>query len=180
MLDNLNNSILAVQEVDNIVDEGCKNQKGVHMTEEKSLEMTVLYVLQNLGYPMDKLGTYLYKNVITSVIYILKEEPMKKSKLLTQLEDPFSFFYFNLARNELDMGVKTFHSYIEKSILEIDNEKIDKTLCSQIYNFHQEDIDYGQNALLIGHFIFKCMNTVKQEIPKIKMLRFMSNKELKF
>ena len=31
-----------------------------------------------------------------------------------------------------------------------------------------------------SHFIFKCMNTVKQEIPKIKMLRFMSNKELKF
>ena len=47
---------------------------------------------------------------------------VKSKELLMQAKYPYSQLYFNLARNERDMGVKKFHSIIERALLKINYE----------------------------------------------------------
>ena len=108
------------------------------LTNEKKREMDVLLLLENLGYPMDELGTYLYKNLIIEVIKYLdnvstRQDIINCKYFLAKLKDFFSDIYLNLARFELEMGIKTFHKTILEAISNIDYSKADKNLIYEIY-----------------------------------------------
>lgn len=147
---------------------------------ERKREMEVLILLEKLGYPMDELGTYLYKNLIVHVIKYLdkvssKEQILNTKQLLVEMKDFFSSVYFGLARCDLEMGVKKFHYYIIEALDKIDFEKADKYLLYEIYSRFSSEMDYAEQAFILGSYMsgkFEPVNVNGEEfkLPKIKKL----------
>jgi hypothetical protein len=79
--------------------------------------------------------------------------PISREELLQELQSPFSQFYFDVARNDLDIGLKTFHSYIEHALESVDYGKADTTLLLDIYSNFSKETDYGEHALMIAEYV---------------------------
>lgn len=128
------------------------------LSESDSKSMNVLSILDRLGYPMEELGTYLYKEVITEICNSLKgitgkRSDMEKCKsILAQLNIGFSQFYYNIAREYLEMGVKTFHLYIQQAIEKINYEKVDLDLSYQIFGANRTEQNYGLQAFQLAAY----------------------------
>lgn len=158
----------------------CKNGILKKLPEEKTNEMNVLLLLEQLGYPMDELGTYLYKNVIINVINYLEnvntEREIRDCKcLVKELKDCFSNFYLNIARFELEMGVKTFHKNVKDTFSKIDYSKININLFSEIFGNIKMSIDYGELAFILGSYlsgklVTKKENNIEYDEVKIKKM----------
>ena len=123
---------------------------------EKLPDMIVLSGLEALGYPMDELGTYLYKTVVLGACSEMKDIDLKDmvamNNLILELNVRTSEFYHNLARNELEMGVKTFHSYIIKAVESINADKINAELESKIFG-DTKPASYGTQAFKIALYL---------------------------
>lgn len=123
----------------------------------KKSEMEVLSILEQLGYPMDAAGTYLYKEVVVRVKDHLaavrtRREVLGCVNLILQLKDKYSQFYFDIARNDLDLGVKSFHYLLEEMLERIDEAKVDPVLCKRIYGGFNECMNYGEHAFVLGAY----------------------------
>lgn len=127
---------------------------------EDMLDINILSLLEENGFLMNKLGTYLYKDVIRSIIKELGRENTSKEVLTNQLDNPYSQFYFNISRNEKDMGLKTFHAYIQDSIFNINYELANSNLIGNLCA--NGDLNYGQLALILAEEI------VNKDIAKIE------------
>lgn len=128
------------------------------LSEERLVQMEILAMLEKLSFPMDSLGTYLYKDVICKTMHYLDGKDnwgraINEAELLQELKNPYSQFYFDLARNELDIGLKTFHSHIEYTLESVDYGKVDTTLLQEVYSNFSLETDYGEHALIIGKHI---------------------------
>lgn len=118
-------------------------------------QLEILSVLDKLSFPMNEAGTYFFKDVIVKAKRYLDGtddfgHPISDSELLQELKSPFSQFYFDIARNELDIGLKTFHSYIEHALESVDYRQADTTLLLDIYSNFSKETDYGEHALIIA------------------------------
>ena len=127
-------------------------------SKERLEEMEILSILDRLTFPMDEVGTYFYKDVIVKAKRYLDGEddfglPISSDELLQELRSPYSQFYFDLARNDLDIGLKTFHSNIEHALDSVDYDKADTTLLQGIYSNFSEEADYGEHALAISRYL---------------------------
>lgn len=148
-----------------------------------------LELLQKLGYPMNELGTYLYKELI---VYIAKEiqdlgkrdDDDKYKAIILGLQNALSGSYHFVARERLDMSVKAFHLYIQKAILLIKKEKADKDLIKRIYGNNTAEIDYGFQAFQLAAFLcgkYSYDMIEEAEVPKIKKVSNMpGNIKLKY
>ena len=150
--------------------------KDLTVSEERDVE--ILSILEKLGYPMTHLGTYLYKDLITYVCDEIKDMGInvlqsENKEMIEVLNNGYSSFYIWLAREDKELGCKTFHSYIEDAISKIDEEKINASLASRIYGT-DEDITYGTSALHIAQYYLNgCTydNGIDYKIPKVKKLQ---------
>lgn len=141
-------------------------------------DIKILALLEGLGYPMEELGTYLYKDVITEIYEFLKgvsapEDMQKCKELLIELNDGFSEFYHCIAREDKEMGVKSFHLYIQRAIERIDNQKINKELSKSIYGDTVEEMSYGVQAFQIAAYtlgIYSYDDVKEYKSPKIKKI----------
>ena len=120
-------------------------------------DMQLLNLLERLGYPMDELGTYLYKDMIAEIYEFLKGISTRRDMarcraLMSQLTDAFSNFYFCIAREWKDMGIKSFHLNIERAISKIDDEACDKELSKRMFGNGPEELDYGLRAMQIAGY----------------------------
>ena len=145
--------------------------------------MKILEVLEKLGFDMDELGTYLYKDLIEEVYQFLNKKPSEEevNKLKLQLSDAFSSIYYYIAREWKEIGVKPFHLYIEKAIENISYDSIDQDLAKKIYN--DELSDYGSRAFEIASYMsgYKKIEPILYNRPKINKLSNMpSNVKLKY
>lgn len=127
-------------------------------SKDKLQQMEVLSVLERLSFPMNEVGTYFFKDVIMKTIRYLDGtddfgNSIDTSKLLEELKSPYSQFYFDIARNELDVGVKTFHSYIEHALESVQYENADAALLFEIYSNFSKETDYGEHALIIAEHL---------------------------
>lgn len=127
-------------------------------SEDKLQQMEVLSVLEKLSFPMGEVGTYFFKDVIIKTMRYLDGtddfgNSINTSELLGELQSPYSQFYFDIARNELDIGVKTFHSYIEHALESVQYENADAALLFEIYSNFSKETDYGEHALIIAEHI---------------------------
>lgn len=129
-----------------------KKGKELNLNEQRQMELDILKLLNELGYPMDEIGTYLYKNVIIKVVENLNEG-MEYENVLIGLINPYSQFYLDLARFDLDMGVKTFHTYITEAKNKIDNNKINENLKENILGISNQPLDNGVKSLLIASYV---------------------------
>lgn len=145
------------------------------ITEDKKLSMETLALLEQLGYPMDQLGTYLYQHLIYKTI---KERQRQfemgnttDEYILGELQDAFSLHYKQTARGDLDIGVRTFHHKVYETVSNVDYKKADPVLLYEIFGDEKKEMDYGEQALYMASYISKDRIKSKQEEPpKIKKL----------
>ena len=137
---------------------------------ESNKEMETLHLLEELGYPIEEMGTYFYKDMILKIVEYLENienefESNKYHELLDELDNHFSHFYFDLARNELDVGIKTFHGVLANEISNIDHsnansEKFDEVFGSTAIN----NLGYEKKAFIIGTHMYLNKKTNKAKV----------------
>lgn len=135
-----------------------KSGKISEITEIEQLKMETLDLLESLGYPMDELGTYLYKDVIMSIreqldVVETREDVKKSASILEEAKSAFSQLYFNLARNERDIGVKEYHRILSRSLSKVDYKKASPELLYKVYGNFPFDMDYGENAFTLANYL---------------------------
>ena len=134
-------------------------------------DMQVLETLERLGFPLNEIGTYFYKNMILKVIYFINQNSTSKAQLLEQMNNPFSQFYIDVARNDLDVGIKTFHSHIEDAFTKVKFSKADTSLLFELSHNSSKNINYGEYAFIIGEYLTTKKNCDKQQsVKQIKMV----------
>ena len=148
------------------------------LKEEYEIDMKILSLLENLGYPMDELGTFLYKELIHELCReikgMTKREDMKKcDDLISELGKPFSRIYHLVAREYLEIGIKSFHLNVESALDKIDSSKVDELLALRVYGSNPEQLDYGKQALLYAGYILGRYSK-SYEMPKIKRIGIQS------
>ena len=121
----------------------------------QDVDIAIIQCLEKLGFPLDEMGTYLYKDVISNVIdsLVKNDDEVQRQQLTEQLNHTYSQFYFDVAKNDNDMGVNTFHAYIQKALSKINPEKKDLELVNRLFSSNEEPIGYGEEAFVIGNFI---------------------------
>ena len=125
-----------------------KSKKGEleEISETQERDLKILRILEGLGYPMDELGTYLYKDVIAEAYEKVKDVSRRKDMdkcrdLMASLNDAYSDFYRWIARDDKEMGVKSFHFYIGEAISKIDDNSINKELAIKVFGSNPEDLN---------------------------------------
>ena len=118
-------------------------------------DIEILSILEKLGYPMNALGTYFYKDVVIGVCEELEKNQEiynnKIRKITSDLNNSYSDIYLWIASEDKELGCKTFHYFIEKTVEEIDEDKVDPALASKIYG-DKKEITYGESALHIAEY----------------------------
>ena len=71
--------------------------------------------------------------------------------LKEELNNPYSQFYFDIARNDNDISTKRFHEYIRKCFEEFDFEK--NSLSLNYQNHENAKVNYGEFAFLIAEYV---------------------------
>lgn len=145
------------------------------LSEEQELEMKTLEFLKNLGYDLEEIGTYLYKEVIIKVANHLSNEKKRNNlefcrDLIATLQNAYSGFYFDLARNDRDIGTKTFHSYIDKAHEKRDMTKVSAELMVDIYEPCSRELNFGESAFLLGNYVASNLMPASKSKPKEKQL----------
>lgn len=131
-------------------------------------EMEVLEILEALGFPMDEAGTILYKNMIIKAMHHLNGiddfgNSISRDQLLEQMKKPFSQFYMEVARSDLDIGIKTFHAHVQQSIRNSSHTNSDTALLFDFYSNFSKNTDCGEAAFWIADYI-NSMKIAKEKI----------------
>ncbi len=127
-----------------------------HLTGKQTAQLEILHILEQLGFPMNETGTYFYKNIILEASKELLEATNKEAEqaLEQEMDNSFSQFYFNLSRNDHDIGVKTFHSCVIASFLNR-NKKEENTYLKHTIGLDDNAMDYRKQALTIAKYYIK-------------------------
>ena len=98
-----------------------KNNGVNDFNEDEKLGIRILEVLEKIGFPMEYLGTYLYKDIVRNIVKMLLQitKESEVSDLNEQLNKPYSQFYFDISRNDRGMGLTTFHVFINDVISQL-------------------------------------------------------------
>ena len=139
---------------------------------DKSLEFETLIILENLGYPINDIGIYYFRDLIVKAC-LLKKEGMSDTELYSLLNDEFSQFYFDVARNENDIGIRNFNS-ITCSCLEKRNKSTNTNkLAFKIMKRPPEENSLGTNVFFISDYVYeKYINSKEQGKPYVKKANF--------
>lgn len=116
------------------------------------LDMDILVLLEKLGFPMNQLGTYLYKDVIKEVVGLL-EKKEDEITLTSYLNNAYSSIYLWVAKDDKEMGLKTFHSIIIKAIDQINSNIMDKKLVIDIFGIDNTELNYGLLAYKLSEYV---------------------------
>jgi hypothetical protein len=142
------------------------------LSRDRELEMRTLELLEELGYDFNDLGTCLYTKIVVKTAMYLENENDRNNldvcrNLILVLQDAYSQFYFDLARNELDMGTKTFHAYIAEAHRKRDINKPSPELLKKIYG-QTDDISLPEQTFLLGNFVAGNLMPTDKETEKLK------------
>lgn len=140
-------------------------------------DVEVLDILFKLGFPKDERGTYCYKDMIVQAIHHLdgfdvRHDPISEDELLKQMQSKYSQFYFDIARNDLDIGIKTFHTYINHALSSVDYACVDPSVLSEIYGDFSEEADYGKHAFVIAKNIYGRTNADKMSNTQASAVQY--------
>lgn len=152
-----------------------RQNPSMELKEYEKRNMDILSVLDGLGYPMDELGTYLYKDVIADIMDLLidyQDDMGKYKELMHYLQNPYSNFYRWIAREDKEMGIASFHLLIEEAIKKIDPEHTNRELATKVFGSNTDDLNYGLHAFQLAAYCsdLYCKETDKLERPIIKSL----------
>ena len=109
--------------------------KGIYYPEKNDIDMKTLSLLDDLGFPMDKIGTYLLKDLAIYIAktdlknyYVMMEDPSKYNEIWKKLSVYPSPIIEDFAKNNLEIRPDGLIDYILDSIKNIDNKRINKEL----------------------------------------------------
>lgn len=143
------------------------------LSEYELKEMEIIYILERLGYPLNEFGTYLYKEVIMyaheEISSYDRRDVSRAERLLESMNDAYSNFYLIIAREDLEMGLRKFHTFIGQAIDKIDNEKIDSKLAEKIFGKNPVESNYGEQAFKIASYM-SSKYMIKYSNQKVKKL----------
>ncbi len=145
---------------------------------KETTSVKILSLLDNLGYPMDELGTYLYKELIENIIERIKnvntfEEIKECREYLKDLRKEYSQTYHSIAREDLELGISSFHEYIREALSKVDYSKADMNLIKKLYSRSGYNLDYGEQAFLFASYILgklEIEDNMSNDIPNIRKL----------
>ncbi len=143
-------------------------------SDDKLRDMRILNLLARLRFNLDELGTYLYKDLIVEVYEKIKDVSNRKDMdkcraLMSDLSDAYSSIYHYVARECNEIGVKSFHLYIQKAIEKIDEEKVDLELALKVYGQNPEEQNYGAEAFRLAAYAAE-KYAYNYQKPKVKKL----------
>lgn len=140
-----------------------KENDTIHADSYEKIQ--VLNLLDKLGFPMDEIGTYLYRDVIMTS---LKDIEYKRSndEILEGLNNFYSSTYQNIARDDYWIGITTLHSLIRRAIDKISDDNTDKLVISEIFSEDDLDSNYGIKAFMIASYLYNTID--KEESKKIQ------------
>lgn len=83
----------------------------------RQFDMEVLAFLDSQGFCMEINETYILKDLLLAILDALLCASSKEDyeRLFADLNNKFSQFYFDVARNTLDIGLKSFHEAIKRA-----------------------------------------------------------------
>lgn len=144
-------------------------ERKEYEAEEDNENRKVLEILDKLGFPMDNLGTYLFKDVVLKVCpmvgkFDLAHEKEYAEKVSLMLNNPVSNFNVEIARNDLGMGAKTFRNFIDMAMKKADCEKADSELVKEIYGDSDVSYGLGDTALKIALYLDKLCKVKEKTI----------------
>ena len=139
---------------------------------ELKLGDQILKFLFDNGFPINEYGTYLYKDVIESGVNKLVPTTtmVEISEVEKQMQDPFSQFYFDVARNDNDLGVKTFHDSIQHSYLKINHVNNESNFINNLINYHGDNymkIAYQLSCYFTSQVIERDLNEQSVRVKKL-------------
>ena len=143
------------------------NMEGID--QDKLLEMKILDLLEKIGFRIDLTGTFLFKEVVIQAIKYLKENG-NYEELLSQLKNAYSQFYFDIARNDLEMGTRSFHLAINSAISQMNFENADQDLLQKVFGSNLGEFDYGELALNIASYLNDDNIMTKANKPIVRKL----------
>lgn len=146
-----------------------------NQTEDIQITNYILNELEKLGYPMNDIGTCLYKDMIKKVVEYMQNITEEDNfsayqQLIFQLKSPYSQFYVDVARNDLDMGITTFHTYVQRAFDKINHTKQKTSNLHVLYKTSLENMDYQEQAFIIGAFIANNFKSSKNNMRKIRKM----------
>lgn len=136
-------------------------------------DMYILETLNKLGFPIDQIGTYLYKDIISEIMYridndteILDNEE-KKNKLLSELNNvsKTSQFYTLVALEYNELPIKRFKDAIDESISKIENKDEETEIA--IFGINN-GLSFGEQAYMIATYV---KDEYQDELGKIKKIK---------
>lgn len=151
-------------------------------SEDTLQDMEVLEFLERLGFSIEESGTILYKNMIIKAMHHLNGtddfgKSISRDQLLQQMKNPFSQFYVEVARSDLDIGIKTFHANVQQAVENVRLSNSDTALLFDVYSNFSKNTNYGEAALIIAEY----MTGIKQnqEKPVIKQITMLPINNIK-
>lgn len=135
-------------------------KEGNNKTFVQELNIEIIDLLKSLGFSLEMEGTYLLADV-TMAAYIFLHNAMENgadydlyySYLQRLMKNPYSQFYFDLARNEHAMGTTTMHNRINSAFLERKKEHINKNIEHEIFGYNQEG-DIYDHSLEMAKYLY--------------------------
>ena len=141
-----------------------EERKAYLEADEMNLDFDVLSLLDSLGISINCMGTYLYKMLIVKIIELF-ELGFSEEEIHEQVNDPYSQLYFDIARNDLDLGLKTFHSSIEDMLCGRFAFK-STDVVEDVFPHYDKNLNYGEQAILIAKYVME--NYIDEEKDKEK------------
>lgn len=144
-------------------------------------------LLERLGYNYSY-GRSLYEDWIFDIMQVLKrvkrrEEILALKDYLSNLNYGLSNYYHSYVREELWMGLRSFHSRMEEMVDLIDYESADSELLSKIYGNIDYSINYAENAFLLAAYLLgikKDEDKDYKSVVVIKKLDCFKNENLEY
>ena len=95
-------------------------------------------------------------------------------KFVSQIETPFSQFYVDVSRNDLDIGVKSFHQHITKAVEKVNYSVADHNLLTNFDDSFFEKNDYKKQAFVIGVYVLEHLKQNEMSVTFVKRLPVVS------
>ena len=140
-------------------------EKGAYLPER--IDIHFLELLERIGFPMEKKGTYFYKELLLEV-YRRIEDGEDEKKLLSELKDKKSNIYTFVSQEWLEISQTVYLNFVEKATNKIQYRTSDRELSRKMYKGVNPTKDYG----VLAYKIAKYYQLVQKENSRAIVGRF--------
>lgn len=132
-----------------------KKGKLISFNYGNDIGFNIMMILEKLGFSIDDLGTYAFKNLIKKLVYMINDG-IDEDTIIKSLMKAYSQLYLDVAY-DTDVGTQTFHNYIETAFMNRNLDKFDEDLAFDIFDNYQ-GVNHGIDAYMIAKYVNNVFN----------------------